>query len=46
MSAPTQPFAKGYGILLGLVILWGGSLVLFLIGKALVTAIMGGGEGA
>ena len=43
MSAPTKPFAKGPGILLGIIILWAVSLAIFLVAKMLIT---GGGEGA
>jgi hypothetical protein len=41
MSAPTKPFAKGYGILLGIIILWAVSLALFIAGKMILS---GGGE--
>jgi len=41
MSAPTKPFAKGYGILLGIIILWASCLALFLVGKMLLS---GGGD--
>lgn len=43
MSAPSKPFAKGPGILLGIILLWAVSLALFLAAKMLLT---GGGEGA
>ena len=40
MSAPTKPFAKGYGILLGIIILWTVALALFVAG----VFIFGGGS--
>ena len=42
MSAPTKPFAKGYGILLGIIILWAMAFALFAVGIMLI----GGSEPA
>ncbi|MBI4604215.1 MAG: hypothetical protein HY721_19830 [Planctomycetes bacterium] len=39
MSGLYRPFAKGYGILLGVVILWAGSLGLFLLGMKIVGVV-------
>lgn len=41
MSAPTEPFAKGYGILLGVLILWAGVAVALLVGNEVIGAIFG-----
>ena len=41
MSAPTEPFAKGYGILLGVLILWAGVAVALLAGSGVIGAIFG-----
>lgn len=38
-----RPFAKGYGILIGIILLWAGSLGVFLAGKSLY--LMWNGEG-
>jgi hypothetical protein len=38
------PFAKSYGILIGILILWAGSLGLFFAGKRLFFMVMGGGD--
>jgi hypothetical protein len=40
MSAPSKPFAKGYGILLGILVLWAVALALFTAGVLLI----GGGS--
>ena len=45
MSAPTKPFAKGYGVLLGVIVLWAGTIALFCLGRALLLALFPG-EGA
>jgi hypothetical protein len=42
MSAPTEPYANGFGIILGILILWGATLVLFLAGKHFLFPAAGG----
>jgi hypothetical protein len=44
MSAPTKPFANGYGILLGIVILWAASVGAFWIGKIVLGMVCCGDE--
>ena len=39
-----KPFARGYGVLLGIIILWAGTLGLFLAGKALIELAGHGAE--
>jgi hypothetical protein len=46
MSAPTKPFAKGSGILLGIITLWAACLALFLVGKMLLKMLLSGGGDA
>ena len=44
MSAPTKPFAKGYGIFLGIVILWAASLGALWAGKVVIGMVCGTDE--
>ena len=37
-----KPFARAYGVLIGITILWAGTLGLFLAGKALIGMLAGG----
>ena len=42
MSHPYRPYAKPFGILLGIVILWAANLGLFLLGLKVYKAFTGG----
>ena len=46
MSAPQKPFATGFGILLGIIILWAASLGVFLAGRMIWLSLGSGVEGA
>jgi len=46
MSAPSRPFASGYGILIGIIILWAATLGLYWVGKVIIGLLGSGQEGA
>ena len=43
MSVPTEPYAKGYGIFLGVLILWAAVAGILLVGKGIFGAIFSSG---
>jgi hypothetical protein len=42
MSHEYRPFANPFGIILGVIILWAGSLGLFFLGQKIIESIVGG----